>query len=578
MQLNITAASVRETRETYPYGETASLPLDSGDSLALIRAAIPADIPDNAVVTTADIVAFTKNALTGSRTISAQRCATGFTVSKATWSNKPAGTGTTESTTVGAAAAGSEVRIDVLSQVQAMVVGTVVNRGWRLTTDDTSPVVLVGSSADTNQPYLDLEYLVPGDAPVDLSPDGGAVSVAKPTLTATVPEETIAIQVQIDAAADDVSPDFDSGEEPATAGILDLTATAYAGLALDASTSWRMRAKNGIGWSDWSDWATFSRVAKPTITFITPGSTTGDPTPPISWTAPGQVSWRLFTYNDATGAKIDDSGREVDDDGGEWTPTKGNRKVGSSTRIVVRVWDDEDRVATPGDPEYAEATLVTELVTASEDPGISSLTATCGLKPWVRLAWAGEADEWQIVRDGKHYDRISGSRHAFTDYLAKPRHTYRYKVLPVSEAGVGAISPIATVTPHPAGLWLFDGSEFVLVTEYDVVPVWDEQAVEHNILGGPIGRRRIGMPPPRGTVSGRVVDGGLGDRDTMVETALSFKASAQSRVYRMAWGDKNVPVTIGDLLCETFDDAPDVYEITFKWWQTSDELPWDEDA
>jgi hypothetical protein len=578
VRLNVTAASVRSARDTYPYGETASLPLDSGEALALIRAAIPADLPDNAIVTTGDLVVFTKSSLTGSRTVSAQQCATGFSVSKATWDNKPAGTGSSASTTVGAVAAGTEVRVDVLSQVQDIIAGTVVNRGWRLTTSDTTAFSLIGSSADADQPYLDLEYILPGDAPVDLSPDGAAVSVAKPTLTATVPDETISIQVQIDAAADSVSPDFDSGEVASTAGLLDLTATAYAGLSLAASTSWRMRAKNGLGWSDWSDWATFSRIAKPTITFVTPGSTTGDPTPPITWTAPGQVSWQVRTFNDATGAKLDDSGREVDDDAGAWTPTKGIRKVGQETRIVLRVWDDEDRVATPGDPEYAEATLVTELVTASSDPGIASLTATSGLKPWVRLAWTGEADEWQIVRDGKHYDRIDGTRHTFTDYLAKPRHTYKYKVLPVSEAGVGAISPTVTVTPKPAGLWLFDGSEYVLVTEYDVAPVWDEQAVEHNILGGAVGRRRIGTPPPRGTVLGRVVDGGLGDMAEMVETALSFKASSQNRVYRMAWGDKNVPVTIGDLMVETFDDAPDVYEITFKWWQTNDELPWDRDA
>jgi len=49
------------------------------------------------------------------------------------------------------------------------------------------------------------------------------------------------------------------------------------------------------------------------------------------------------------------------------------------------VWAGLDRVATPGDPVYTDAVLVSELVALLDAPGVESPTATSGFMPNVRL-------------------------------------------------------------------------------------------------------------------------------------------------------------------------------------------------
>lgn len=580
MKLNLTSVAVRSAKPKYAYGERAAITLDSGAEMCLLRATVPADIPANAVVTKADIVLAVRNTLTGSRTVTAQRNAAAFQVSKVTWNNKPGVTGSTHSKTVGASAVNTEVRIDVLTDVQAFVAGSATNRGWRLTTNDTSRVLFMGSLAAGRKPYLDLEYILPGDAPVDLSPDGAAVSTETPTMTFTVPDDTISVQVKTSTSPDFSTLPFTTPEIFTGVGLVDMDGLAV--FAPGYTFYWAARAKNENGWSPWSDVASFSRVLKPTVTITSPDTETGDKTPPITWTAADQVAWRARIYNAVTGALLDDSGYEGGTDQ-EWTPTIGLKRVGQTARIVVDVWDDVDRVATAGDPIYSRGTLVTELVALADTPGVDTLTATAGIYPYVRLAWSGEdADAWQVVRNGEWIDRLEdGGRRAWRDYYAEPGRAYTYRVLPVVDSGVGPNGPSATVLLRPPGLWLFDETEVVFVTDHEFPEVtWDERAVLHEVLGdAPPVRRRAGQPPPRGSVSGTLIGGTdpLLTAEAMKATAMVFKASEQGRVLRMSYGDRNIPVTIGDLMVEPNSyDSPLSYSISFKWWQTRDELPWDE--
>lgn len=581
MKLNITAVSVRSASPKVPFGQTANIPLDSGAEAGLLRATIPADIPANAVVTTADIVTRVHGALTGSRSITAQRNSADFQVSKATWNNKPGVTGSTHSTTVGAVATGTEVRIDVTADVQAFIAGSVVNHGWRLTTSDTSRVLLYGTPADKYKPYLELEYILPGDAPTDLSPDGAVISLTNPTVTFAVPDDTVSVQAKFATDEALTSVVFDSGERASPVGLLDLAVVGPVGFTTDLPFYWAARAKGANGWSDWSDVATFTRILKPTITITSPDTTTGDKTPPVTWTADDQTSWRVQVRDDVTGRLLADSGQEPGDDQ-EWTPPRALTRVGQTARITVFVWDDEDRVATPGDPIYATATLVTELVTLADTPGVDSLSAVAGYNPYVRLAWSAGAtpDAWQIVRNGIWLDRVDGADRAFYDWNAKPGD-YIYRVLPVVDSGVGPNGQSATVKLRPAGLWLYDEEEIVFLIEHDNDESWDEQAVTHDVLGdAPPVRRRSGQPPPRGTVTGFLMAGADTSRDpaAMAATAISFKGSDQGRVYRMAYGDRNIPVTIGDMQVVPAHegDAAWTWAVSFKWWQTADEVPWDD--
>lgn len=587
MRINATLASVQSAKPAKAFGQLATVPLKANEMTGVFRAAIPEDVPDNAIVTLAEIVQFTRESWTGAVVFSASRQADPWSVSKVTWNNRPAiVSGTTKSVTVTSPAVGDEFRINVTDHAQAFVSGLADNRGWRISTDAGTARDVYGATAGKNKPYLYLEYVIPGDAPTALVPDGAAVSIAKPTLSFAVADDTISIQVQIDGNADGVSVTFDSGEVPSTVGLLDLSTTAYAGISTGATTFWRARAKGPLGWSDYSDWATLTRIAKPTVTITSPGATTGDKTPPITWTAAGQVTWRARLLR-TDGTVLDDSDPTTSDDT-EWVPEKGLKKVGAIGRAHVRVWDDEDRVATPGDPIYAEAYFDFELVAIDDAPGADFLTVTQdGPSPVVRLAWAGAVpDNWRPTRDDDWLDDVlEGAVMEYLDYTAAPNRQHVYQVLAVTDLDeVSPNGPTATILTRPAGAWLMHpGTDSrVLILDEDIQTAMPERAVLHNPLGdgAPI-RRRSGTPPPSGTLTGLLLESYAGDDydpATMAATALGFKKASQGRVYRLAWGTWNIPVTIGDLQVSpvTINDAGPAFSISFSWWQTNDELPWDD--
>lgn len=587
MRINATLASVQSAKPAYAYGQLARVPLKSGEKAGVLRAAIPADIPDDAIITKADLVFHTRESWSGSIIFSAQRQSEAWSVSKVTWNNRPdVLAGTSKQTTVTSPVLGQEFRIDVSDHAQAFVSGTATNRGWRIYNDAGTARDIYGATAAKHKPYLDLTYVVPDDAPTGLVPDGAAVSTAKPTLTFAVPDDTAAIQVQIDATADAVSPDWDSGQINTPAGLLDLTTTTYPGLADGATTYWRCRSKGPLGWSLFSSWATMPRVSKPTVTITAPAPTTGDKTPPIAWTAPGSVMWQARLLR-TSGEVLDESDITASADL-EWTAGKGLRKIGDTGRAHVRVWDGVDRVATPGDPTWSEAFLDFALVAIDVAPGADTVQVSqVGPSPVVRVTWTGPLpDLWRITRDGDLLDLVDGSETTYLDYGAAPLTQHVYQALVATGTGeVSPNGPTATLRTRPAGAWLMDpdtGEQLFFLDE-EVATTMAERAVLHTPLGdAPLVRRRSGTPPPSGTASGLLLESAAGDDylpADMAATAFRFKNSDQGHVYRLAWGSWNIPVTIGDMNVApvTLDDtARPAFSIDFSWWQTSDELPWED--
>lgn len=580
MRINAALAQADLTKPKYAYGQLATILLKTAEKCGLLRAAFPADVPETAVVTKCDIVIGVRGSWSGSRVFSAQRNATPWTAGKVTWNNRPGVIGTVHSTTVGAKSVGDQIRIDVLSDAQAMISGSIPNRGWRITSDEAVSRKLYGATADTGKPWLDFEYVIPGEAPTELHPDGGAVSIAKPTLSFATADEILSLQVQIDAAADTVSPDFDSGEVPASGPSLDLASTAFGGLTDGGTTYWRVRIKTDLGWTAYSTWATLPRVSKPTVTITSPGATTGDKTPPCTWTAAGQVSWRA-TLEKPNGKILDDSSKTTSSDH-DWTPDEGIKKVGDSGRFRVKVWDGVDRVATPGDPIHSEAVLDFTVVHNDVAPGVDALTATLdGPSPVVRLAWPGPAaDFFQVVRDDEMLDRIDGLSTGYLDYTADPRAQHVYQVRPTTSTGlVSPNGPLATITPQPAGIWLIDPETDERIMLLDAVPEFSmaERAIVHELVGDrPPVRRRSGKPPPAGTWTGVLMDSTASDYPAaaMAATALVFKDNEQGRVYRLVDKGWNLPVTIGDMtVFPVVDTQRGVvsYSVSFSWWQTRHE-------
>lgn len=589
MKVPMTLVTVKSGSPAKKFGQLGKVPL-STTKRGLLRAAIPTDIPDTAVVTKAEAVLTTRAAAwAGTRDLETQPIDEEWAASKVTWNTQPDVAGTIVTETVGATAEDTEIRIDLGTDVQAIVSGTLRNWGWRLTTDDATTRYLWGAVADQYQPWLDLEWVELLEAPVNLSPNGRATAVSHPVLTFDTPEPE-SIQVQIDPAADDVSPDWDSGEVAATGGMLALADTDYTGLADAATTYWRARSKNVLGWSEWSEWAELPRIAHAAASVTSPGVTTADTTPPITWTyAATQTAWRVWVYNAVTGEEVADSSKQTGTDT-EWTPDgRVLKSLGATARVVVRLWDDEDRAATAatGDTAYTQAELTTELVASHDAAGVDSIEAyLVGEGPTVRVTWDNTpmADRWVVTRDGEWLEVLEGAEAEYYDYSASPLREHVYQVLHKTIGGdVSPNGPSASVTVNLAygGIWLINPDNGASVTIFGREAGefrMDEQAVVHDVLGSTPVRRRMGLLPPAGRVVGGLYT--VGDRlaEDHRDRLLRWKKWDAGTVFRLVRGDQNLPVTIGNIVVDSTptSDTDDLhYAVSFDWWQTDTDLPWD---
>lgn len=584
--LTPTAAQVRSVKPAYVYGATANLRLQTSAAAALVRVGMPSDIPSNATVSSA-ILTFTQvGDYTGANAISAQRNSGGWAMSKLTWNNRPGTTGVAVSVSKTASLAGTLWAYDVTSDVQAFIAGTIINYGWTLTTTSATERQFRGSASSVGQPSLVITYLTPGEAPVGLSPDGNqAVSIAKPWLTFQVPPDTTHINVQIDA--DMVGADFDSGDVLAVAGKLDTSTTAWAGLTAGGpSLYWRARVKSALGYSAFSSWAQMRRVAKPTVTITSPGATSDDTTPPITWTATGEVSWQVI-ITDSLGRTVADSGHIIGTDL-TWTPPKAVATEGSTATVEVRVWDAVDRVVTTGDLPYAVATQTfTTAGTGSVSPALTCTTASDGLTPAVVVsATRGSApDSWTILRDdGAGFVRIAtlqslaSSSLSYSDWTADPNKAHTYRAAPFTNGtGTASGGPTSVITPTCRGIWLIDPATPTLRAA-----IWGtdegtfdatELAVIHQPIAGPPVRRVAYRPPLSGAVSGELVDAQLLTADAQISALYDFKSN--DRELRLVLGDRNLLVRIGDLLIAP-TPASDLDRhslVSFSWWQQGT-TPW----
>lgn len=577
LELNLTAVQVRSVKDI-PYGTPARMRLDSGDDVVLLRAAIPTSIPRNAVVSSA-VVEYTQiSESTGSRTNTLQRNASSFTA-KTKWSKRPSGTGTTVPVTQ-TSTEGTLWSHTVTSDAQGFISRTLTNNGWRLTTSDTTARAYRGSTNSRLQPRLVIEYLVPGEAPTDLKPSGGAVSVAKPVLTFTADDDMTALQVQIDPAANGTTPAFDSGEVTASAGLLDLATTAYPGLADGASTQWRARVRTPLGLSPWSDWVDFSRDDFATPAITAPGATVADGTPPTEFSFPGQTAVEIiFTSG---GKKLDGSGRMIGADT-SWTPTKGLTKNGQVGTYEYRFEDGVDREATPGAPAYKSVfrTFTFEL-SDTVAPMDAVMASQDGVRPWVTLQGAravGIPDEVAIFRDGAQIARVpgvdvfTGTSFEWVDYTARMNHPAEYRIAPIVNGETASGGPTVVWTPTCLGIWLVDletGLAAALWGDEDASFGARDVAILHTPIGpeAEVSRRRLSRLPRSGSVGGTLVDVG----DVLAEDSIlaleAFAEADAGTIYHLVLADLTLPVIVGDVdpTPTALDGAERFYESAFSWW------------
>lgn len=404
-----------------------------------------------------------------------------WSVSSLTWNNKPAvltvGSGISAAVTTGAVADGSWVEIDVTAMVQQIVNGR-PNYGFRLESSQSgSPSALIrGFESGYESWTLDL---VTSEAPfvaTAVAPQG-VISLSKWVAQVDEVDALAAIRVQVDAAADSVSPDFDSGAVATTEPVLDLAATAYAGLADGASTYWRAQVTTLDGESSgWSDWVQVTRHVKATMTLSSPsGTDLWDASPSIdaSLTPAGSSTtrWQVIVLdgNDPTDVRYD-SGSKLTGatlDHNIWADWKNPPfPKDGPYRIIVRAWDRSDRVSSIGDPTYIETVRdVTLSVKAGQTPP-TTLTATPAAGdgyPEVVLSWtrAADPDRFDVLRDGVRIAevdvddaRVSPGVWEWSDDGAPAWQEATYTVRAVTNSEQSADSPAAVVTVEVTGVWL----------------------------------------------------------------------------------------------------------------------------
>ncbi|HKY57657.1 MAG TPA: DNRLRE domain-containing protein [Aeromicrobium sp.] len=581
----VTFISVQATKPSYSYKNPPYPPLQSGVSRVLIRAATPS-LPRGSIITSATLRVNQAGAYTGTKTMTVRRN-DGTWTNLATWNNKPPLTGPTVSDSHTSSGGDQWWDFDVTAAVQAFLAGTVRNYGWSLYTDSATRINVNGSSSASQKPHLVIEYEPPAKTPTDLSPQGGAVSVEKPVLTFDTEGSTTAIRVQIDAAEDGVSPDFDSGVVDATAGVLDLNDTAYAGLADGATTSWRAQHQTAAGWSSWSPWVSFSREDLDTVTLTAPAATVADPSPPFAWTFGGtQTAWQADLYY--RGVIVATSGRVSGTDT-SWTPP-GYPNNGPVTETGVRsarvrVWDDVVRIATQGAPSYATDSADFDVVfDGTVDPMDTLVESSLNPLPGVLLTGtraAGIPDEVAILHDGELVARLDGgdvfttsTDFEITDWWLQMGRETEVTVVAIVNGEFADDSPSVTVTARCSGLWLVEPDSGDALVLWGIESgEWGQAdiASEHQTISGRVIRRRLSAGRRSGSLSGDILDIGSVLADDTVAAFETFRDNDAGTEYRLIAGQLNLGVIAGNFRwsptpSENQDDEVRSFG-AFDWWE-----------
>ena len=602
-------ATVKSAYPNATYGAATRLQLKTGTHESFIFFRSP--VPQNAAMDVATATLRIKNAAAvgGSVTISAQRVGTSPKWRRLTWNNKPGVVGSAASQTISGPTTDTWWELDVTAHVQAIANGS-PNYGWKLTTTSSTLLRLFSLNAAQFKPTLVVEWTDKPDTPTVLHPlNGKAVSTSKPTVRMSYSDpggddDLDAVQVQIDAAGNFTSGiDFDSGWVTATTPELDLTTTAYAGLADAATTTLQCRVRDEKGGvSDWSDPVTFSRDDKGTLAItspaVSPNNFVDEFTPPIAWTFTGetQKAYRVLIARAARPHTwVYDSGRVTTTTPEHTLPFRwhGHRVLKDDLEyiVTVRVWDAKDRCGTA----YVQATRSFTVQYDNTVTAITGLTATQpGLGPWVQLDWqrATLPDEWVIVRDGEVIEKediasdlfVSGTSYRFTDRTARPMVAHVYKVRAAVTSGPGrkmaATSPTATITPVSENFHLTteDGSRSVFILSPDPENMaYGEDFAVYVPVGAEMATKIIrGMRGLEGNVVGVVVSSAESTWDEYKQDLLAIKA-APSTTYRLAFGDENIPVVLGNVTVSPssfMTRGNPALRVSFDFWQDG-ELPFE---
>lgn len=228
----------------------------------------------------------------------------------------------------------------------------------------------------------------------------------------------------------------------------------------------------------------FTRKAFAALTITNPpafpGNVVKDLSPPVVWSAPAaprvQTAYEVTLLEQVGGVwrQIWQKSKRAGTTTTVTIPDQPNGphkppliQSGQSFRVRVRQWDDVNRRATPGDPDYQEATRDFTYVRDGTPAPATGFTATViGAK--VRLTWSRSAtpDKWAIKVNGVEVRRINaadlstgGTSYAFDYWEAVSGVSYTLGVEAVVLTGgqlLHSVEVNAVASTKPGGKWLVD--------------------------------------------------------------------------------------------------------------------------
>lgn len=469
----------------------------TGDRIAYMSFSRP--FPLGVTIISAKLRVYNDGVWAGTVNLTAQRISAKWSVGKVNYNRRPGVTGGSVNLAKTGAADATMWEFDVTAIMQAVSNGGSWY-GIRLIADGSALKRLhsAQSGQTTLRPVLDITWSDAPEAPTQMHPSGNnVVPLAKPLLTFDFTDlsgdQTMqSAQVQLNPTDSWAAPAFDSGEVLTSTPQIDLSATAYAGLASGASTYWRVRVRDGAGiWSAWSQSQQFTYKPKGTVTLTNPAASpnnvVNESSPPITWTFSGvQRAYSVTIFDTAkpnkalwaTG-KITGTDQSVTPPNGTITDTTINYGVS------VKVWDDQTREQNNDIPVYAEgpaAGYTFKLTYDAATATITGLTATPDtVLPVMNLQWSRSTmpDEWVIIRDGVEVDTVagadllvSGTTYAYTDVYATGRDTHTWAVAAKVNGKTSANNPTASAKVTLVAPWLMrpDRTDAVMFLNPDYDP------------------------------------------------------------------------------------------------------------
>ncbi len=367
---------------------------------------------------------------------------------------------------------------------------------------------------------------------------------------------------------------------------------AYQGVSPGATRWWRVRVWDDVdSVSDWSAPVSFTRTALGTLTISSPGATTSDLTPPITWSLSGQTqeSYKVTLLEVKSNGKLvyvwstSGSGNITS------VTVPGNLIVtGKTYRARVEVWDTLNRANNEHQTTEQTFTYVRD-GTVTAPSSMTAVTYNDGTRNTpvvvVTVVAATQPDYWSVKLNGVEYDSrivasttfVSGTTYRFYLWGLQPRVSTLVSVEAVRLSGgifKNSTNLDATVRTDFNGIWLADDTltstlgQMVFIGGSEADTTIGDSGTTYDIIGS---RKPIRLTDTiqgyRGSVTGQVLS------KTERDTFLALKDLSLNQDLRLVLGDLSIPVRLESVSASPRPEPGDyVFDVSFSFFQTAG--PW----